>query len=227
MTLIDPDRQLPSDAVSLAQEAVAAGTDAIMVGGSTGVTQGRVDATVSAIKDSVHVPVILFPASATDLSPRADAVYFMSLLNSRETRYIVGEQRVAAGVVKAWGLEAIPMAYLIVAPGMRAGEIGKADLLPRDNPTLAVQFALAAEMFGMKLVYLECGSGAPEPAPPALVRAVRNAIGIPLLVGGGIRTPEDAAEVARAGADIVVTGTIAEVGRGEALRRIVEAVKAS
>jgi len=226
MTLLDPDKQIPAEAGSLAREAAKAGTDAIMVGGSTGVTQGRVDETVVAIKRAASVPVILFPASATDLSPHADAVYFMSLLNSQDPRFIIGEQRIAAGVVKAWGLEAIPMAYLIVAPGMRAGQVGKADLLPRDNPTLAVQYALAAQLLGMKLVYLECGSGAPEPVPTALVRAVRNAVDIPLVVGGGIRTPEDATGIARAGADIVVTGTIVEVARGEALRRIVEAVKA-
>jgi phosphoglycerol geranylgeranyltransferase len=129
--------------------------------------------------------------------------------------------------VKAWGLEAIPMAYLVVEPGMRAGEVGDAELISRKNPTVAVQYALAAQMLGMKLVYLEAGSGAPEPVPDRVIRAVRDAIDIPVVVGGGIRTPEAAQTVTRAGADIVVTGTIVEVAReGEALRRIIEAVKA-
>src|SRR5947209_4642948 len=227
MTLLDPDKQTPPDAASLSSEAAAAGTDAIMVGGSTGVTQDKVDATVLAIKEAAKLPVILFPASAANLSPHADALYFMSLLNSRDPRLIVGEQRLAAPIVKAWGLETIPMAYLVVEPGMRAGEIGDAELISRKTPTVAVQYALAAQMLGMKLVYLEAGSGAPEPVPDRVIRAVRDAIDIPVVVGGGIRTPEAAQAVTQAGADIVVTGTIVEVAReGEALRRIIEAVKA-
>lgn len=227
MTLLDPDKQSPEEARKLAADAASAGTDAIMIGGSTGVTQDRLDRTVLAAKEGAKLPVILFPANASNLSPHADALYFMSLLNSREPRFIVGEQKIAAPIVKAWGLEAIPMAYLVVEPGMRAGEVGRADLLPRSNPVVAVQYAVAAEMFGMKLVYLEAGSGAPEPVPAKIVKAVRAAIGIPVVVGGGIRSPEAARTVARAGADIVVTGTIVEVARdGDVLRGIIEAVKA-
>ena len=228
MTLLDPDKQSAEEAAKLAAEAVRAGTDAIMVGGSTGVTQDKVDGTVLAIKEAAKVPVILFPASAANLSPHADALYFMSLLNSRNPRMIIGEQRLAAPIVRAWGLETIPMAYLVVEPGMRAGEVGDAELLSRKNPFIAVQYALAAQMLGMKLVYLEAGSGAPEPVPEKLIRAVREVVYILLVVGGGIRTPEAAAAVARAGADVVVTGTIAELAReGDSLRRIIEAVKAA
>ncbi len=228
MTLLDPDKQSADDAARLGAEAAAAGTDAIMVGGSTGVTQDKVDATVLAIKDAAKLPVILFPASAANLSPHADALYFMSLLNSRDPRLIVGEQRLAAPIVRAWGLETIPMAYLVVEPGMQAGKIGDAELISRKSPIVAVQYALAAQMLGMKLVYLEAGSGAPEPVPERLIRAVRDAIDIPVVVGGGIRSPEAARAVAAAGADIVVTGTIVEVARdGGALRRIIEAVKAA
>jgi len=227
MTLLDPDKQTPDEAGPMAAHASKAGTDAIMVGGSTGVTQDKVDETVLAIKGAARVPVILFPASAANLSPHADAIYFMSLLNSREPRFIVGEQRIAAGVIRAWGLETIPMAYLVVEPGMRAGQVGHADLLPRTNPTLAVQYALAAQMLGMKLVYLEAGSGAPEPVPAGLVRAVKAAVDIPVVAGGGVRSPAAAAALAHAGADVVVTGTIVEIARdGSALGRIVEAVKA-
>ncbi len=227
MTLLDPDKQAPAEAAALSFEAAAAGTDAIMIGGSTGVTQNKVDATVLAVKEAAKVPVILFPASAANLSPHADALYFMSLLNSRDPRLIIGEQRLAAPVVRAWGLETIPMAYLVIEPGMRAGEVGDAELISRKNPTVAVQYALAAQLLGMKLVYLEAGSGAPEPVPDRLIRAVREAIEIPVVVGGGIRTPEAAKAATHAGADIVVTGTIVEVAReGDALRRIIETVKA-
>ncbi len=227
MTLLDPDKQTPPDAGRIAAAAARAGTDAIMIGGSTGVTQEQVDATVLAIKAAASVPTILFPASAANLSRHADALYFMSLLNSRDPRLIVGEQRRAAPLVKRWGLETIPMAYLVVEPGMRAGEVGRADPIPRSEPQVAVEYALAAQMLGMKLVYLEAGSGAPEPVPSAMIRAVREALEIPLIVGGGIRTADAARAVARAGADIVVTGTIVERAKdGGTLRRIVEAVKA-
>ncbi len=226
MTLLDPDKQSAEEAATLAAEAGSAGTDAIMVGGSTGVTQDKVDGTVLAIKQAVKVPVILFPASAANLSPHADALFFMSLLNSRDPRLIVGEQRLAAPIVKAWGLETIPMAYLVIEPGMRAGEVGDAELISRTNPFVAVQYGLAAQMMGMKLLYLEAGSGAPEPVPAKMVRAVREAVDIPVAVGGGIRTPEAAKALARAGADVLITGTIVEVAReGDALRRIIEAVK--
>ncbi len=227
MTLLDPDKQSAKEAGRIAGEAAGYGTDAVMIGGSTGVTQDKVDATVLAIKDATSVPTILFPASAANLSRHADALYFMSLLNSRDPRLIVGEQRRAAPVVRAWGLETIPMAYLVVEPGMRAGEVGQADPIPRAQPKAAVEYALAAEMLGMKLVYLEAGSGAPDPVPGAMIRAVHEAIGIPLIVGGGIRTAEAARDVARAGADIVVTGTVVERAKdGETLRRIIESVKA-
>lgn len=227
MTLLDPDKQSAAEAGRIAADAAKSGTDAIMIGGSTGVTQDKVDATVLAIKAAAKVPTILFPASAANLSRHADALYFMSLLNSRNPRLIVGEQRRAAPLVKKWGLETIPMAYLVVEPGMRAGEVGQADPIPRSRPEDAVEYALAAQMLGMKLVYLEAGSGAPEPVPAPMIRAVREALDIPLIVGGGIRTADAAATVARAGADIVVTGTIVERAKdGETLRRIIQAVKA-
>ena len=227
MTLLDPDKQSAKEAGRLAAGAAESGTDAIMVGGSTGVTQEKVDATVVSIKEAAKLPTILFPASAANLSRHADALYFMSLLNSRDPRLIVGEQRRAAPVVKRWGLETIPMAYLVVEPGMRAGEVGRADPIPRSDSQTAVEYALAAQMLGMKLVYLEAGSGAPAPVPAPMIRAVREAIDVPLIVGGGIRTAEAAGAVARAGADIVVTGTVVERATdGDTLRRIIASVKA-
>jgi phosphoglycerol geranylgeranyltransferase len=227
MTLLDPDKQSAEEAGRLAASAAQSGTDAIMIGGSTGVTQEKTDATVLAIKAVTQVPTILFPASAGHLSCHADALYFMSLLNSRDPRLIVGEQRRAAPLVRRWGLETIPMAYLVVEPGMRAGEVGLADPIPRGEPETAVGYALAAQMLGMKFVYLEAGSGAPEHVPESMIRAVRTAIDVPLIVGGGIRTAEVARAVARAGADIVVTGTVAERAKDAgALRAIIEAVKA-
>ncbi|HKZ22984.1 MAG TPA: geranylgeranylglyceryl/heptaprenylglyceryl phosphate synthase [Thermoplasmata archaeon] len=228
MTLIDPDKQDPAAARDLSTMACAAGTDGIMVGGSTGVTQEKVDESVLSIKAGSTVPVILFPSGFSGLSRHADALYFMSLLNSRSPRLIVGEQQQAARAIQLWGLEPIPMAYLIVEPGMRAGEVGEANAIPRSNPEEAVRWALTAQYFGMHLVYLEAGSGAPEPVPTEMVRAVKAAIQVPLIVGGGIRSPAVAAEIAKAGADILVTGTFVEKTRDpHALRNLIAAVKSA
>ncbi len=226
MVLIDPDKQPPDGSGRLAVAAETAGTDAIMVGGSTGVNEGNLDRAVEAIKGACGLPVILFPAGAHTLSRFADAIYFMSVLNSTNLDHIVGEQKKAARVVKAMGLEPIPMGYIIVEPGMRVGEVGQAKPVPRDDPTQAVDFALMAEYLGMRLVYLEAGSGAPSPVPAEMIRAVKAELTIPLVVGGGIRSPGSAAGVAEAGADIVVTGTVFEEEDSAAfLSQIVRRVK--
>lgn len=228
MTLIDPDKQSPAEARGLASVACAAGTDAVMVGGSTGVTQEKADESVRSIKAGSSVPVILFPSGSSTLSRYADALYFMSLLNSRSPRLIVGEQQKAARLIQTWGLEPIPMAYLIVEPGMRAGEVGEANPIPRNDSEQAVRWALTAQYLGMRLVYLEAGSGAPEPVPPEMVGAVKSAIDVPLIVGGGIRSPEWAGKIARAGADILVTGTFVERTKDpNALRDLIAVVKGS
>lgn len=226
MTLLDPDKRTPKDTASLAVHSCKVGTDAIMVGGSTGVTRQKVDATIKAIKTRTATPVILFPSGKEGVSRYADALYFMSLLNSKDVRVIVGEQRRASRMIKSWGLETISMGYLVVEPGMQAGKVGMAELIRRDDSDTAVQYALTAQMLGMDLVYLEAGSGAPRPVPPKMIRAVKKEISIPLIVGGGIRTAKAAKDVARAGADVVVTGTIVEeAGNFTVLRGIVEAVK--
>ncbi len=226
MTLLDPDDQTPEAAAELSAGAVSAGTDAIMLGGSTGVTQELLDATVAAIKSRVQIPVILFPTEAKAISLKADAIYFMSLLNSRNPKFLLGEQMKAAALIKKSGLEPISMGYIIVEPGMRAGMVGEAELIRRDDVRSAVGYSVAGELLGMKLIYLEAGSGAPEPVPVKLISGVSQAIDIPLIVGGGIRTPEQAAEAVKAGADIIVTGTVVEEeGISERFRQIVSAVK--
>jgi len=211
MTLIDPDDQSPEKAAEIAKAAMNAGTDAIMIGGSTGITKELMDKTIKEIKKSVTIPVIIFPNSASVLSQYADALYFMSLLNSEDIEMLIGQQVKGAIYVKKLGLEPVPMGYIIVEPGMTVGKVGRAKLVPRKRPDIAVAYALAAQYLGMHLVYLEAGSGAPEPVPPEMVRAVKNEIDVPLIVGGGIRTEEQARELSNAGADIVVTGTIVEI----------------
>lgn len=225
MTLLDPAKQSPGESAAIAETACAAGTDAIMVGGSTGVTQENLDETVDSIKASCSLPVIYFPSRANAIAQRCDAVYFMSMLNSRNVRNVTGEQCKGAPVIRKLGIETISMGYVIVEPGMKVGEVGEADLVRRDDIQRAVSLALVAEMFGMDLLYLEAGSGAPEPVPAEMISAVKEVVTIPVVVGGGIANPEQAGAVVGGGADIVVTGTLVENGQFETpLRQVIEAV---
>lgn len=227
MTLIDPASQKIKRSTEIAVEAEKAGTDFFMIGGSTSIDMKVMDETIKSIKNSTKTPVIIFPGSSSMISQYADAIYFMSLLNSRNPDFIIGHQVKAAPFLRKMGVETIPMGYLVFTPGMTVGKVGEADLIDRTDPDQAVSYALAAQMMGMKLIYLEAGSGSPETIDPKVVKAVREVTEVPLIVGGGIRSPEKASIIAEAGADIVVTGTIVEkTGKVlEALKPIVKAVK--
>jgi len=209
-TLLDPGKMNSEQLVDLAIKTADAGTDGFMVGGSTDLSLEKVDAAVEAIKEITHMPVILFPTHASSVSGKADAIFFMSLLNSESRQFLVGEQIASARWVQKTGLEPLSMAYLVVAPGMAAGRVGQAQPLPRDDPNLVVSHALAGQYLGMKYIYLEAGSGASEPVPSEIISAVKTSIDVILIVGGGIRTSEAAAQVVKSGADIVVTGTLVE-----------------
>ncbi len=212
LTLLDPDSQRPEVAGHKAKEAELGGTDAIMVGGSTGATGYVVEETVKAIKSACSLPVILFPANAAGVGESADAIFFMSLLNSRDVNYITTNQAIGAPLVYKHGIEPISMAYIVIEPGGAAGWVGDARLIPRNRPKLAVAYALAAKYLGMHYIYLEAGSGADRPVPVEMVAAVKKAVGkeTKVIVGGGIRDGITARERVKAGADMIVTGTIVE-----------------
>ncbi len=210
MGLIDPDEQSPEKSGELAVALEKAGTDAIMVGGSTGITQEKLNKTVLSMKEDIDLPLIHFPTEAGAISPHVDAIYFMSMLNSMDLNKVVGEQVQAAPYIKKLDIQTLPMGYVVVEPGMTVGEVGKADLVRRENPEKAASFGLSAQYFGMELFYLEAGSGAPDPVPVEMIKACKESIDIPLIVGGGIREPEQARKRAEAGADVIVTGTVIE-----------------
>ena len=208
LTLIDPDSQSPSEAGTMARAAQQGGTDAIMVGGSVGAAGILLHETVREIRELTDLPVILFPSSVAGLCENADAVFFMSLLNSRSPAYIVENQALGAPLILRYGLEPIPMAYIIIEPGGTVGFVGDARLIPRRKPELAAAYALAAKFMGMRMVYLEAGSGADSPVPANMVALVKKLLGdVLLIVGGGIRDGGAAAELVAAGADLIVTGT--------------------
>ncbi|MCD6571726.1 MAG: geranylgeranylglyceryl/heptaprenylglyceryl phosphate synthase [Thermoplasmata archaeon] len=225
-TLIDPEKQTPEKAGKTAKIAENAGTDLIMVGGSTISSQQMVDETVLKIKENTSLPVVLFPTAAKYLSKHADAIFFMSLLNSKNIRHVIREHVFGSLIVREYGLEPLPMGYIVTEPGMKVAEIGEAEIIKRDDIKTAMGYALAAEYLGMKLVYLEAGSGAPYPASNDMIKKVKEIIKIPLIVGGGIRNADTAREKIKAGADIIVTGTIIEgENMEEKLKEIIKAIK--
>lgn len=224
LTLFDPEKLTPLAAKRLAAEVKKAGTTAAMVGGSTATSVYELDSVVKAIK-SAKLDVILFPNDVAGLSRDADAVFFMSLLNSINPYYLSGAQALGAPLVKKYGLEPIPLGYLIIGEsGGAAGFVGNANPIPYGKPELAAIYALAAEYLGMRYVYLEAGSGAKKTVSPAMVRAVRHLCRMNIIAGGGIRTPSQAKALVDAGANIIVTGTIAERASVAKLRAIIRAI---
>lgn len=226
--VIDPADQTPEIAANRALAAAHAGSSMILVGGSTDTDMDNVHATIVAIKEALElvtwaasqdsdidgksgqIPVVLFPQGAAALSPAADGITFMMLMNSMDQRFLIGEQVKGAPFVKKAGIEPVSMGYLICEPGGMAGQVGKADLIAPDQTERVEAYAMAAQFLGFSLFYLEAGSGAEYPVNPALIKAARESCEIPIIVGGGIRDPLAARAAAEAGADWIITGNITE-----------------
>ena len=226
MTLVDPEKMTLSQAAQVAETSKVNGTSAMMIGGSTFVSQAHLDDVIKTIRRIVEIPIILFPNNITGISRYADAIWFMSLLNSVDPYFLIGAQILGAPLVKKYGLEPISMGYIIVGEGGTAGVVGKAIPVPYNNPDLTAAHALAGQYLGMHFIYLEGGSGAKNPVPPEMIRMVKQLIDIPLIVGGGIKTKEQALAAASAGADIIVTGNIVESTDGkQKVSEIIEGVK--
>jgi phosphoglycerol geranylgeranyltransferase len=215
----------------------------IFIGGSTDTPDEVVHATCVAIQEAFElrafaasqdpdgdermwqIPVVLFPGGAHALSPAADAITFMMLMNSTERRFLVGEQVRGAPYLQKFGVEALPTGYVVCAPGGRVGEVGAAELIQPNDHDLVHAYALTAQMYGFKLLYLEAGSGATTQVNPELIERARSVKGLTLVIGGGIRSAEQAKRAADAGADWIVTGTLTEDAANlEELRNRISAV---
>lgn len=210
LALLDPDKTYNAPLGNLCRILEKAGVDAILVGGSTGVTELITYNIIEEIKKNTSLPVIIFPSGLNSITKNADAIFFMSLLNSQNPYYLIDAQMLAAPIIKKYKLEAIPLAYLIIGG---EGVVSYVSWVRPINPKhhdIVVAYAMAAEMLGFRMIYLEAGSGASSPVPESLVNKVRENTELKIIVGGGIRDAETAKKIANAGADMIVTGTLIE-----------------
>ncbi|RKY67346.1 MAG: geranylgeranylglyceryl/heptaprenylglyceryl phosphate synthase [Candidatus Latescibacterota bacterium] len=227
LVLLDPDRLDPRKVKDVGMACQEGGADALLVGSSL-LLGDTLDRVVWDLKEVVDVPVILFPGSSDQLSAGADAVLFLSLVSGRNPELLIGQQVRAAPKIRAFGLEPISTAYILVEGGAltTVEYMSNTRPIPRDKVDVAMAHALAAEYLGMRMVYLEAGSGARFSVPEEMVRGVAGYVGLPVIVGGGIRDPKVARRKVEAGASFVVTGNVLEDGRltPERVRAFADAV---
>ncbi len=209
--LLDPDRNSPEELAKSASYAEESGADIIYVGSSMMLTN-NFNSAVYAIKQAVELPVVIFPGDTQMISAHADAILFLCLVSSRNPELLIGQQVKAAPLLKEIQLEPIPTGYILADSGKyNAAHFMSGSLpIPNNKPDLFCAHALAAEYMGMKMVFTDAGSGAHFPVPIDVISILTDYISIPLCVGGGIRTPGEAEERVRAGADIIVIGTAFE-----------------
>jgi phosphoglycerol geranylgeranyltransferase len=220
--LVDPDKfgRVQLDALRRHEKNI----DLLLVGGSF--TFRQTDQVVETIKLAVDIPVVLFPGDVTQLSARADAMLMLSLISGRNAEFLIGNHVLAAPRILESKLETIPVGYILIDGGKRTAVsyISNTMPIPADQHDIAVATALAGKYLGLQMIYLEAGSGANFPVDPVLVEKVKKAVKIPVVAGGGIRTTQQAVSLLKAGADIIVIGSLFE-NNPESIESIIECVK--
>ena len=203
---MDPDNYSPGDIKGLFEVESGCKPDMFLVGGS--LTKVNPEGLVLELKENFDIPVILFPGSLLQLTGKADGILFISLISGRNPELLIGNHVLAAPYLKKAGTGIIPTGYILVNCGIRTSVeyMSQTEAIPSNKTDIAVATALAGEMLGLKAIYLEGGSGASHPVPPAMIRAVRDAISVPLIVGGGLKTGKDIKQAYQSGADLVVIG---------------------
>jgi len=222
--LIDSEVSNLTSSTKLAKQVEKIGAASILVGGSSATDQMEMSELVENLKKSIKIPVILFPGNVTGVVPQADAILFSTLMNSENPYFITQAQALGAPSVLKFGLEPLPTAYLVIGDGTSAWFIGSARGIPFEKPKIAAAYSLAAQFLGMRFVYLEAGSGAATNVKPEMVQAVRKTFNGFLIVGGGIRDPNTAKTLVKAGADALVIGTLLE--NSGSLKKLTEIAKA-
>jgi putative glycerol-1-phosphate prenyltransferase len=209
--LLDPDKMRLDRLQQTLETAMDAGVDYFFIGGSL-VVNDMLDALLTDIRQQCKIPLVLFPGNSFQLSWRADAILFLSLISGRNPELLIGQHVVAAPFLRMSPLEIISTGYILVDGGVMTSVqyMSNTYPIPASKDDIAVCTALAGEMLGLKTMYLEAGSGAKNPVSENMIESVRGAVSVPLIVGGGIRTPEKVAANFRAGADVVVVGNAVE-----------------
>jgi phosphoglycerol geranylgeranyltransferase len=208
--LLDPDWQDRKKQETAVRNAEKCGADLLLVGGS--LISQPIDSFVEMIKQHTSLPVVLFPGSLLQLSARADAMLLLSMISGRNPELLIGNHVAAAPMIRKSGIEVIAAGYMLIEGGKQTSVeyMSNTRPIPAAKSDIAVATALAGEMLGLKLIYLEAGSGADKPVPLSMIRAVRSSVSLPIMVGGGLKTPKDAEAACQAGADIIVIGSAAE-----------------
>lgn len=209
--LVDPDKVSPSSLDDIIALSVQARVDYFFVGGSL-VISNHLDECISQIKKSCTIPVLLFPGSPSQICKHADALLYLSLISGRNADLLIGQHVISAPFVKKSGLEIIPTGYMVIDGGAATtvSYISNATPLPANKADIAMCTAMAGEMLGMKVIYMDAGSGAREPITEEMINTVSRHIDIPMIVGGGIRDAEKAYLNCKAGADVIVIGNAIE-----------------
>lgn len=213
--LVDPDNVNGSKLEELTALAVAAEVDYLFVGGSL-VISNHLDEVVQHIRKNCRIPILLFPGTPAGVSKYADALLYLSLISGRNPELLIGQHVISAPAVRKTGLEIISTGYMVIDGGAptTVSYISNANPIPADKNEIALCTAMAGEMLGMKLIYMDAGSGARHPIREEMIACVASNIDVPLVVGGGIRDPEKAYLNCKAGADLIVVGNAIEKDPG-------------
>jgi phosphoglycerol geranylgeranyltransferase len=222
--LIDPDKHTLPEVEHIAILASQTRVDYIFVGGSL-IINNQLDQCINVLKSKAEIPVVLFPGNTLQMSWKADAILFLSLISGRNPEMLIGRHVIAAPYLKLSPLEVISTGYMLIESGKptAVSYMSNSSPIPADKDDIAMCTAMAGEMLGLKLIYMDAGSGALNMVPAQMVENVKKSISVPLIVGGGIRSPEDAAAMCAAGADLIVIGNVLEKN-GEAMKALADSI---
>ena len=209
--LIDHDKQSKEKLLLIIKKAENANADYFFVGGSL-LTNDNLDSCLDTLKKKSNIPVVLFPGNAMQVNNKADGILFLSLISGRNAEMLIGKQVITAPILKQSSLEILPTGYMLIDSGKQttASYMSNTTPIPADKDTVSSCTAMAGEMLGLKLIFMDAGSGAKNPISQKMIKAVRKSVDIPIIIGGGIKSGEKAIENCKAGADIIVVGDAIE-----------------
>jgi phosphoglycerol geranylgeranyltransferase len=212
--LLDPDKTKAEGLSNILKIASECGADYILTGGS--LTFNSIDNLIDTVRSLCTIPIVLFPGNLLQLSRKADAILLLSLISGRNPEFLIGNHVIAAPYLRSVREKLISVGYILVGCGQKTSVeyISQTEAIPADKADIVVATALAGEMLGFHMIYLEAGSGATKPVPPEIIRSVKENISIPVAVGGGIKTHKEITEAFSAGANMIILGNGCEKNPG-------------